>query len=248
MSWLALAPAVPLSSFTFHLSRPLCLEPIRHSANQQPNRSRLVLSCSCLLGLRVFCTFFFFFFCLRHVRSATIWSGIFSLSLSTQPWALLPVPLAALAQLGQVEGGRVIRVTFDGGTADTMPWKFRPTQGDVKVIAAAVTRNTLKSVFTVLLILSSRFLGELLNHHLSAAAQPFRLFPPTLRVRVRLTMLPLPQVVPGETALAFFTAKNPTKKHITGVATYNVFPLKAGKCPPPPPVPSRPLYVCSGEN
>ncbi|CAN0354129.1 unnamed protein product, partial [Ectocarpus sp. 13 AM-2016] len=61
---------------------------------------------------------------------------------------------------------RVIRVTFDGGTADTMPWKFRPTQSDV---------------------------------------------------------------VPGETALAFFTAKNPTKKHITGVATYNVFPLKAGK-------------------
>lgn len=41
----------------------------------------------------------------------------------------------------------------------------------------------------------------------------------------------LVQVVPGETALAFFTAKNPTKKHITGVATYNVFPLKAGKCP-----------------
>jgi len=39
------------------------------------------------------------------------------------------------------------------------------------------------------------------------------------------------QVVPGETALAFFTAKNPTKKHITGVATYNVFPLKAGECP-----------------
>ncbi|CAM9818831.1 unnamed protein product [Hapterophycus canaliculatus] len=51
-----------------------------------------------------------------------------------------------------------------------MPWKFRPTQGDVKA-----------------------------------------------------------RVVPGETALAFFTAKNPTKKHITGVATYNVFPLKAGK-------------------
>lgn len=39
----------------------------------------------------------------------------------------------------------------------------------------------------------------------------------------------LPQVVPGETALAFFTAKNPSRKHITGVATYNVFPLKAGE-------------------
>ncbi|KAG5192270.1 cytochrome c oxidase assembly protein CtaG/Cox11-domain-containing protein [Tribonema minus] len=36
------------------------------------------------------------------------------------------------------------------------------------------------------------------------------------------------RVVPGETALAFYTASNPTKKHITGVATYNVFPLKAG--------------------
>lgn len=31
----------------------------------------------------------------------------------------------------------MIRVTFDGGTADTMPWKFRPTQSDVKVIAVA---------------------------------------------------------------------------------------------------------------
>jgi cytochrome c oxidase assembly protein subunit 11 len=37
------------------------------------------------------------------------------------------------------------------------------------------------------------------------------------------------KVVPGETALAFYTARNPTDKHITGVATYNVFPLKAGE-------------------
>eukprot|EP01084_Bolivina_argentea_P272714 464401_1 len=35
-------------------------------------------------------------------------------------------------------------------------------------------------------------------------------------------------VMPGETALAFFTAKNNSDKDITGVATYNVFPLKAG--------------------
>eukprot|EP01084_Bolivina_argentea_P272715 464402_1 len=33
-------------------------------------------------------------------------------------------------------------------------------------------------------------------------------------------------VMPGETALAFFTAKNNSDKDITGVATYNVFPLK----------------------
>lgn len=36
------------------------------------------------------------------------------------------------------------------------------------------------------------------------------------------------KVVPGETALAFYTVTNPTAKPITGVATYNVFPPKAG--------------------
>ncbi|KAG9409575.1 Cytochrome c oxidase assembly protein cox11, mitochondrial [Aphanomyces cochlioides] len=35
-------------------------------------------------------------------------------------------------------------------------------------------------------------------------------------------------IVPGETALAFYTAKNKTDKAITGVATYNVHPAKAG--------------------
>jgi cytochrome c oxidase assembly protein subunit 11 len=37
-------------------------------------------------------------------------------------------------------------------------------------------------------------------------------------------------VVPGETALAFYTVKNRTDKAITGVATYNVHPPKAGAC------------------
>eukprot|EP01138_Halocafeteria_seosinensis_P015924 gb/GECG01016251.1/.p1 GENE.gb/GECG01016251.1/~~gb/GECG01016251.1/.p1 ORF type:complete len:324 (+),score=35.63 gb/GECG01016251.1/:1-972(+) len=36
------------------------------------------------------------------------------------------------------------------------------------------------------------------------------------------------RVVPGETALAFFRAHNPTKQPITGVSTYNVTPMKAG--------------------
>lgn len=36
------------------------------------------------------------------------------------------------------------------------------------------------------------------------------------------------QVVPGETALAFYTAFNPTDKPITGVSTYNVSPMRAG--------------------
>ncbi|KAH9252977.1 hypothetical protein BASA81_009133 [Batrachochytrium salamandrivorans] len=36
------------------------------------------------------------------------------------------------------------------------------------------------------------------------------------------------KVVPGETALAFFSAENKTDKPVTGVATYNVTPSKAG--------------------
>jgi cytochrome c oxidase assembly protein subunit 11 len=66
-----------------------------------------------------------------------------------------------------VEGGRIIRVNFVANVHSTMPWKFKPTQRDVRV-------------------------------------------------------------VPGETALAFYTVTNPTDKAITGVATYNVHPPKAG--------------------
>jgi len=36
------------------------------------------------------------------------------------------------------------------------------------------------------------------------------------------------KVVPGETALSFFTVTNHSDKPITGVATYNVYPPKAG--------------------
>ncbi|XP_033466602.2 cytochrome c oxidase assembly protein COX11, mitochondrial [Epinephelus lanceolatus] len=36
-------------------------------------------------------------------------------------------------------------------------------------------------------------------------------------------------VVPGETALAFYRAKNPTNKPIIGISTYNVVPFEAGQ-------------------
>lgn len=36
------------------------------------------------------------------------------------------------------------------------------------------------------------------------------------------------KLVPGETALAFYTARNPTDKPVTGIATYNVIPFEAG--------------------
>ncbi|XP_063623248.1 cytochrome c oxidase assembly protein COX11, mitochondrial [Cydia splendana] len=36
-------------------------------------------------------------------------------------------------------------------------------------------------------------------------------------------------VLPGETALAFYTARNPTDKPVTGISTYNVIPFEAGQ-------------------
>ncbi|KAK7003704.1 cytochrome c oxidase assembly protein COX11 mitochondrial [Biomphalaria glabrata] len=36
-------------------------------------------------------------------------------------------------------------------------------------------------------------------------------------------------VYPGETALAFYTANNPTDKPIIGISTYNVLPYEAGQ-------------------
>lgn len=37
------------------------------------------------------------------------------------------------------------------------------------------------------------------------------------------------KVVPGETALAFYRAKNPTDRPVIGVSTYNVIPFEAGQ-------------------
>ncbi|KAF4674144.1 hypothetical protein FOL46_005691 [Perkinsus olseni] len=44
----------------------------------------------------------------------------------------------------------------------------------------------------------------------------------------RLLSPPLVQVTPGETALAFFRAKNRTNKPIIGMSTYHMLPLEAG--------------------
>jgi len=40
---------------------------------------------------------------------------------------------------------------------------------------------------------------------------------------------PVVMVHPGETALAFYTARNPTEKPIDGISTYNVIPFEAGQ-------------------
>lgn len=37
------------------------------------------------------------------------------------------------------------------------------------------------------------------------------------------------KVVPGETALAFYTARNPTETPVVGISTYNVIPFEAGQ-------------------
>jgi cytochrome c oxidase assembly protein subunit 11 len=53
----------------------------------------------------------------------------------------------------------------------------------------------------------------------TTAAMPWTFRPQQAAVRV----------VPGETALAFFTAHNPTSEAVTGVSTYNITPLRAAK-------------------
>lgn len=67
----------------------------------------------------------------------------------------------------ELEENRIITVHFSGDVSDTMPWKFRPIQQEVKVMV-------------------------------------------------------------GETALAFYTAENPTNTSIVGISTYNVNPQQAG--------------------
>ena len=71
------------------------------------------------------------------------------------------------AKMRPVKDGRQLKITFNADTSDMMPWKFRPTTREVRV-------------------------------------------------------------VPGETALAFYKASNPTDKTVTGVSTYNITPYKAG--------------------
>ena len=50
-----------------------------------------------------------------------------------------------------------------------------------------------------------------------------------LKGKVASCFLFLFQVVPGETALAFYTARNPTDKPVTGISSYNVVPFDAGQ-------------------
>ena len=72
-----------------------------------------------------------------------------------------------LKTIKPVEGAETIKVYFMASVHSEMPWKFKPTQSELRI-------------------------------------------------------------VPGETALAFYTVKNSANYPITGVATYNVHPPKAG--------------------
>ena len=55
--------------------------------------------------------------------------------------------------------------------------------------------------------------------------------PNTKEIKLHSTNIPLisqVSLVPGETCLAFFTAKNNSTRVITGISTYNVTPFEAG--------------------
>lgn len=108
-----------------------------------------------------------------------------------------------------VASARPIRVSFSGTTSDSyvVPRKQK-----------ALCRKRARPL-----------LGGALARTRPRLLSPTR--PPPTHSRMPWTFKPEQQevsVVPGETALAFYKAYNPTRRPITGVSTYNVTPMKAG--------------------
>ena len=112
----------------------------------------------------------------------------------------------------------MIKVYFTSQVPDTMPWKFTPTQREVKVCERERSRSVCRVRRTDTLCSESMMFNKNYLFHSSPFSLNLHHFDATLL-----------QLVPGETALAFYTAKNMSDKAITGVATYNVTPVKAGE-------------------
>lgn len=118
---------------------------------------------------------------------------------------------------------RVIKVTFNADRHASMQWNFRPQQTEIFVRPGS-------SIEPVLLV--TPLIGVLnhtsLHQTHSGPDSGLELDPIGLQHEMFKMMFVL-QVVPGETALAFYRAKNPTDKPITGISTYNVVPFEAGQ-------------------
>ena len=110
----------------------------------------------------------------------------------------------------EAAAARELTVTFNADVNDGMPWRFLPSQRAVKVIArlAASHDTQLRGVPY----------GTALDHDERHACQNSEAH------RSRSS----PQIRPGQSTLAFFTAENTSNKVITGVSTYNVTPQQAG--------------------
>ena len=103
---------------------------------------------------------------------------------------------------------RPIKVNFRADVNSKMKWNFRPVQSSV----------TVRRIFETLSLLLVVVIYKQFNVLLCS----------TSYLCYKYIYLHYLQVYPGETALAFFKARNPTSKAITGVATYNVEPVEAG--------------------
>jgi cytochrome c oxidase assembly protein subunit 11 len=103
-------------------------------------------------------------------------------------------------------------VSFNADVNDGMPWRFLPSQRDVKVWLGRQN----------VLLVSCKC-----KPHNAAPSPRIRLFPSACWYASCSTWSAA-QIRPGQSTLAFYTAENVSNKVITGVSTYNVTPPQAG--------------------
>jgi cytochrome c oxidase assembly protein subunit 11 len=103
---------------------------------------------------------------------------------------------------GQPRGGAVGGGAKEGGAKEGNTWTDTAAETRLKTLTP---------------VKNGRLLTVTFDGNVSSTT-PFTFAPQT----------PAVSVVAGETALAFFTCKNKASTPITGVATYNVYPPKAG--------------------
>ena len=140
---------------------------------------------------------------------------------------------------------RLITVRFNADVHSSMRWNFRPQQIQVKVgICNSLTKQKIKdechslvcvgnmtrTMFTKSQISLRRTRLLILNKY-HDTDYSLKILPRIHCIwkRLRRLVALFLQVAPGETALAFYTAKNPTEKPIVGISTYNIIPFEAGQ-------------------
>ena len=120
------------------------------------------------------------------------------------------------AEVEAAAAAREITVSFNADVNDNMPWKFQPTQRSIKVVERRL--RTLVSTGQ-----GHRQGLSIVQRVATGPQMHLGLVPKRTKQYLRV-----PQLRPGQSTLAFYTAENTSDRVITGVSTYNVTPQQAG--------------------